>query len=95
MCPPDYFTVDYVINPWMDGNEGSMNLARAREQWEILRWSISQVADVFTLDPQAGLPDMVFTANAGVVYGNRAIASHFMPMERRPEEPFYKQWFRS
>ena len=21
MCPPDYFTVDYVINPWMAGNE--------------------------------------------------------------------------
>ena len=22
MCPPDYFTVDDVINPWMAGNEG-------------------------------------------------------------------------
>ena len=19
MCPPDYFSVDYVINPWMSG----------------------------------------------------------------------------
>ncbi len=37
---------------------------------------------------------MVFTANAGVVYGNKAVASHFMPQERRPEEPIYKQWFR-
>ena len=26
MCPPDYFTVDYVINPWMAGNEGGMSL---------------------------------------------------------------------
>jgi N-dimethylarginine dimethylaminohydrolase len=26
MCPPDYFTVDYVINPWMAGHEGSMSL---------------------------------------------------------------------
>lgn len=93
MCPPDHFTVGYVINPWMDGNEGHMDIQRARAQWEILRWSISQVADVVTLEPRKGLPDMVFTANAGVVYGNRAIASHFMPMERRPEEPYYKQWF--
>ena len=22
MCPPDFYTVDYVINPWMDGMEG-------------------------------------------------------------------------
>ena len=74
MCPPDYFKVEYVINPWMDGNESHMNLDRARAQWEILRWSISQVADVVTIEPKPGLPDMVFTANAGVVYGNRAIA---------------------
>ncbi len=93
MCPPDHFRVDYVINPWMDGNEGHMNLDRARAQWEILRWSISQVADVVTIEPEPGLPDMVFTANAGVVYGNRAIASHFMPMERRPEEQYFKHWF--
>jgi len=93
MCPPDHFEVDYVINPWMDGNEGHMDRDRAHAQWEILRWSISQVADVVIMDPEPGLPDMVFTANAGVVYGNRAIASHFMPMERRPEEPYYKRWF--
>ena len=37
---------------------------------------------------------MVFTANAGAVYGNKAIASHFMPMERRAEEAHFKTWFR-
>ena len=87
MCPPDYYEVGYAINPWMDGNAGRMDRERARAQWEILRWSISQVAEVVTMDPEPGLPDMVFTANAGVVYGNRAIASHFMPMERRPGNP--------
>ena len=94
MCPPDFFTVDYVINPWMAGNEDSLKLDRAKQQWEQLRDIVSEFADVVTIDPVPDLPDMVFTANAGVVYGNKAIASHFMPMERRPEEPIFKQWFR-
>ena len=94
MCPPDYFTVDYVINPWMAGNEESMSLDKAKQQWQQLRDKVSEFADVVTLAPDPDLPDMVFTANAGVVYGNKAIASHFMPMERRAEEPIFKQWFR-
>ena len=51
-------------------------------------------ADVEIIEPQPKLPDMVFTANAGAVYGNKAVASHFMPKERRPEEPYFKAWFR-
>jgi len=94
MCPPDHFTVDYVINPWMAGNEDSLDIDRARRQWERLYDTVSEFADIVTIDPHPQLPDMVFTANAGVVYGEKAIASHFMPMERRPEEPLFKQWFR-
>ena len=95
MCPPDYFTVDYVINPWMAGNEDSLKLDRAKAQWQRLRDTVAEFADIVTVDPDPNLPDMVFTANAGVVYGDKAIASHFMPMERRPEEPIFKQWFRT
>ena len=94
MCPPSFFTVDYVINPWMAGNEDSLRLDKAKTQWETLRDTVGEFADVITIEPDPELPDMVFTANAGVVYGNKAIASHFMPMERRPEEPIFKQWFR-
>lgn len=94
MCPPDYFSVEYVINPWMAGNEDALDIERARRQWDRLRETVARFADIVTIDPHPDLPDMVFTANAGVVYGNRAIASHFMPQERRPEEPIFKQWFR-
>ena len=94
MCPPDYFTVEYVINPWMAGHEETLSLERAREQWDTLKDKVSEFAEVVTMDAQPELPDMVFTANAGVVYGNKAIASHFMPHERRPEEPHFKKWFR-
>jgi N-dimethylarginine dimethylaminohydrolase len=78
----------------MAGNEDSLSLAKAKQQFAELGDTVSEFADVVTLDPDPNLPDMVFTANAGVVYGNKAIASHFMPMERRPEEPIFKQWFR-
>jgi N-dimethylarginine dimethylaminohydrolase len=93
MCPPDYFTVEYVINPWMAGHESSLDLDLAKREWTALKDAISQVADVVIMEPQPDLPDMVFTANAGVVYGNKAIASHFLPHERRPEEVHYKKWF--
>ena len=94
MCPPDYFTVEYVINPWMAGHEGDLDTDRVGEQWRTLRDVISEYADVVEMEPQPDLPDLVFTANAGVVRGDKAIASHFMPMERRPEEPHNKKWFR-
>lgn len=94
MCPPDFFTVDYVINPWMAGHEGSMDKELARRQWETLRDGLAKYANIVTIEPRPELPDMVFTANAGVVYGNKAVASHFMPMERRPEEAHFKKWFR-
>lgn len=93
MCPPDFFTVDYVINPWMAGHEESMSLELAKTQWGELRDKLAEFADIVTMRPQPDLPDMVFTANAGVVYGDKAVASHFMPHERRPEEQHFKKWF--
>jgi N-dimethylarginine dimethylaminohydrolase len=93
MCPPDYFSVDYIINPWMAGQEGAPDREKAHHQWGMLRDEIAKYADISIVDPQPDLPDMVFTANAGVVLGNKAIASHFMPHERRPEEAHFKSWF--
>jgi N-dimethylarginine dimethylaminohydrolase len=92
MCPPTHFEVSYVINPWMQ--QGAALGALALTQWQSLKDALGTVADIVTIDPQPGLPDMVFTANAGVVVGERAMASHFMPHERRGEEPFFKRWFR-
>ena len=93
MCAPDYFSVDYVINPWMAGNEGQLDLALAERQWRSLHDAIADVADIELMQPKPDLPDLVFTANAGFVFGNKVVPSHFMPMERRPEEPYIKQWF--
>ena len=94
MCRPDYFTVDYVINPWMAGHESSLDIDLANTQWQSLRDTIAEYVEIAEIEPQVGLPDLVFTANAGAVYGEKAVASHFMPQERRLEEVHYKKWFR-
>jgi N-dimethylarginine dimethylaminohydrolase len=40
-----------------------------------------------------GLPDMVFTANAGLVRGKQVVLSRFRHPERRGEEAFFAEWF--
>jgi N-dimethylarginine dimethylaminohydrolase len=69
-----------------------LDLGLARQQWEGLHDALAEVADIELLEPQPGLPDLVFTANAGFVCGKRVVPSHFMPHERRPEEAYIKRW---
>ena len=49
MCPPDYFAVDYIINPWMAGHESSLDLELAKKQWQELRDVIGEKADVIIM----------------------------------------------
>lgn len=93
MCPPDHYDVDYVINPWMEGNIHKSSRDRAIEQWQGLYKLIKDHAIVDLITPQKGVPDMVFTANAGLVLGDIAVLSRFYHKERQGEEPFFKEWF--
>ncbi len=93
MCAPDYFGIDYVINPWMEGNCGKADHALAVEQWSGLRRALETQTDVVLIPPQPGLPDQVFTANAGVVLEEKVVVSRFKDPERQGEEPFFHEWF--
>ena len=95
MCPPDYFGVEYNINPWMADNLGRVDHARAKSQWHNLFETLSKYAEIELLEPQPHLPDMVFTANAGLVKENTFIPSRFQYPERRPEETHFSAWFSS
>lgn len=95
MCPPDYYDVDYVINPWMEGNIHKSSRERAVEQWQKLYHIIKEHAIVDLIKPQKGWPDMVFTANAGLVLGENVVLSRFYHKERQGEEPYFKAWFES
>lgn len=93
MCAPDHYDVDYVINPWMEGNIHKSSRDRAVEQWQKLFHVLKQHTIVDLVQPQKGVPDMVFTANAGLVLGQHVVLSRFFHKERQGEEPFFKQWF--
>lgn len=95
MCAPHYYEVDYVINPWMEGNIHRSSLERAQEQWQQLYQVIANRADVDLVEPQPGWPDMVFTANAGLILGDQVVLSRFLHPERQGEEPFFQEWFES
>ncbi|WP_159790421.1 TIGR00300 family protein [Sodalinema gerasimenkoae] len=93
MCPPHHYDVDYVINPWMEGNIHRSSRDRAETQWEQLHKILKDHATVDLVDPQKGVPDMVFTANAGLVLGDNVVLSRFYHPERQGEEPHFKKWF--
>jgi lysine-ketoglutarate reductase/saccharopine dehydrogenase-like protein (TIGR00300 family) len=95
MCPPDHYDVDYVINPWMEGNIHKSSRDRAVEQWGQLHHVLKQHATVDLVTPQKGWPDLVFTANAGLVLGDNVVLSRFLHKERQGEEPYFKEWFES
>jgi lysine-ketoglutarate reductase/saccharopine dehydrogenase-like protein (TIGR00300 family) len=93
MCAPDFYDVDYVINPWMEGNIHKSSRDRAVEQWQQLYCILSDHAQVDLIKPQKGVPDLVFTANAGLVLEKTAVLSRFFHKERQGEEPYFQQWF--
>lgn len=67
MCEPTYYEVNYVINPWMAANIGRVNQDLASRQWQILHDTLQKRANIKLIKPVPGLPDMVFTANAGLI----------------------------
>ncbi len=93
MCPPDQYDVDYVINPWMEGNIHKPSREMAVGQWQALQKILATDAEVERISPQPGLPDMVFTANAGLAVGQRFVLSRFLHRERQGEEEHFKNWF--
>ena len=93
MCAPDHYDVDYVINPWMEGNIHKSSRQKAVEQWSKLNYVLNNIAQVDLVEGQPGVPDMVFTANAGLVLGDNAVLSRFYHPERQGEEPHFKKWF--
>jgi lysine-ketoglutarate reductase/saccharopine dehydrogenase-like protein (TIGR00300 family) len=93
MCAPTHYDVDYVINPWMEGNVHRSSKAVAAAQWQDLRQLLVARAEVELIEPQPGLPDLVFTANAGVVVGNTVVLARFFHPERQGEEPCFQRWF--
>ena len=79
MCPPTHFKAAPQ---------------RAQSQWQTLRAQLQASAGKIELiAPGHDLPDMPFTANAGLVLGNMFVPSRFRHPERRGEETRFIGWF--
>jgi N-dimethylarginine dimethylaminohydrolase len=95
MCPPAYFGVLYEINPWMH-REVVADPERATEQWGRLAATIRDAGATVEVQPPAeGWPDLVFTANAGIVNGRQFVPARFRHPERQGETPHDIEWFAS
>lgn len=95
MCRPRYFAVTYKINPWMDPaawhQGGHVLHATAVRQWQGLFGALG--ARVELLEPEDGLPDLVFTANSAVVLDGKALLARFRYTQRQSEEPVFAAAF--
>lgn len=94
MCSPEHYGIKYEINPWMNINIQSDN-RKAMFQWKNLYKILKNEleVDVKLVEPREDVPDMVFTANAAVVYKNKAVMARFKYPQRQPEENYFAQWF--
>ena len=94
MCPPEYFAVTYAINPWMRP-DSPVDAGLAMRQWAALRATYESLGhSVSTIEPVAGLPDMVFAANGATVIDGTVLGVRFRHAERAPEAAAYMSWFR-
>lgn len=93
MCPPDYFGIEYEINPWMNRARPADHDV-AVQQWNDLVAILREAgAKISLLTPVEGLPDLVFTANAAIIFQDRAVLSNFRHEQRAREEPINAEWF--
>lgn len=93
LCRPVHFTVAYEINPYMHV-QVHPDPDRAAAQFENLVAVLRAAgAHLEFLDPVPGLPDLVFTANAGVVDGDVFVPSRFRHRERQGETVHDTAWF--
>lgn len=94
-CRPQHYGLNYSINPWMDLTK-QVNHNLAVEQWDSLNDRLKEFgAEIKLVRPQAGLPDMVFTANAGLYLkkAQKVILSNFFFEERQKEQWWFHQFF--
>lgn len=95
VCNPKFYEVVYSINPWMRPEEVNTDKKLAVKQWNNLVSILKELeVDVLEMEGQQGLPDMVFTANAGVVFENQQVVlADFKCKERQLEKKWYRKWF--
>ncbi len=96
MCPPDHFDIEYEINAWMHTDQ-PVEHATAVQQWQKLYsiYTHELKWDVKLMAAANGLPDLVFTANGGLVISGQVALPRFRQPERQGETALDEAWFKA
>lgn len=93
MCPPDFYSIEYSINPWMHPGKDQVSSEKTT-QWQVLFDTFKKIGvEVELVQPQSGLPDMTYV-DVGVLWDKTFIPSNFKFPERQPERAHFINWFR-
>jgi N-dimethylarginine dimethylaminohydrolase len=93
LCRPDYFTVDYIINPHMQPY--TVDQAKAMHQWQALVKKLKSLKiKVDIIAQKDGVPDMVFATDQGIVKDGAVLLANFRYPQRAQERVYYREWFR-
>ena len=102
LASPEHFAVEYVINPHMADNVGSVDRAEAGREWRMLQDAYESMGfTVNVVEGVEGLADMVFCANQTLPYfrptsGERGVVISRMHAEQRaPEVEHFERFFRN
>lgn len=102
MCPPKYFRIEFKINPYMNPYEPKKQVdeQKALKEWTNLYLAIQKLGvKIKLIQPQKGLPDMVFPADLGFVVNPKisskaVILSNFKWPERQEETKYYEKYLK-
>lgn len=90
MSGANYFDDGFAINAYMDSSVPVSTKRAILEHSDIQRALEKAGVEVVKVDPPPHCQDGVYTANWGLVKGNKVVLSH-LPNKREKEEPYAKQ----
>lgn len=90
MSGANYFDDNFAINAYMDSGVPVSTKRATEEHLEIQKSLEKAGIEVIKVDPPPHCQDGVYTANWGLVRGNKVVLSH-LPNKREKEEPYAKK----
>jgi len=98
LVEPSHYDVSYTINPWMTPDAWAKDPAGyerlAKSGFAALVEALRTAGAETIVEPGvAGLPDMVFPANGGIVFDGRALVPHFRFPQRQGETAEFRRIF--
>lgn len=94
MCPPTYYEIPAIENPSMNVDE-QPDMHKKWLQWvAVANLYQSLGVNVYQIEPQQNMWDLVFTANGAWGRYGRFVLSNFRQPIRRPEKPHHRRWLK-